>query len=176
MEESYLPRRHDPETTCVCRGTSCSWNNHELGWCQKAGCPTKIEELAPEFSFGFEYNLGDFNYETYDFDSFTPEKAHFGEMKCESEPEKFWPDGTARPGTKCSITCQEGFILAEGKHTDLICEDSWTWGYQWSVFQEAWDDHGGLGNGGCHWGDGDCWIYPYCIPDDFYVIDTRPLG
>ena len=39
-----------------------------------------------------------------------------------------------------------------------------------SVIHQALDDYTGM----CEDRDGNCWIYPYCIPQDFDVIDRFP--
>ena len=64
---------------------------------------------------------------------FQPDETHYGELDCEENSE-FWADGSAKPGTKCSVTCQDGYKLAEGKISSMTCIDDWDWGYDWYVF------------------------------------------
>ena len=65
-----------------------------------------------------------------DFCSVKPDASNYGDLKCE-EGVEFWPDGSVELGTKCFVTCQEGYELAEGKVNELTCSADMTWGHDW---------------------------------------------
>ena len=95
-------------------------------------------------------------------------------VDCEETVPQDWEDqsiaGLPLMGSKCYLKCKEGYRFADADQEylddqdrlSIRCDDSWYFGMEWNILENAWDKYGDCnGDYGNNCGD-----YPECIPDN----------